>query len=207
MFEDTAHGFLVGGSLIVAVGAQNAFVLRAGLAKRHVGLVVFVCALADSVLIAAGVAGFGTVIRQDRTLLIAVGVVGAAFLAGYGLLSLRKSIRPQVLVPAERVPVSRAATLRLVLAFTLLNPHVYLDTVVLVGSVAAQIEARPDRLAFGGGAVLASVSWFTMLGYGSRVLAPVFESARAWRVLDAAIGLIMLGLAIALALNTARVAS
>lgn len=202
MLSAAVQGFLVSGALIVAIGAQNAFVLRMGLARRHVGLVVAVCAICDALLIIAGVAGFGSLVRQHEAIMIAVGALGVAFLASYGVLSLRRALQRHALTPAAGVPTTRRAALQMALAFTLLNPHVYLDTVVLIGGYAAQFDATIERAAFAAGACTASVTWFTALGYGSRALAPVFGSARAWRILDTGIGLVMLTLAGLLAAST-----
>ena len=193
------QGFLLGGGLIVAIGAQNAFVLRQGLARRFVAMVCLVCALSDAALIAVGVAGVGTLVAASAGLLRAATIGGAVFLAGYGLLAVRRAFAGAALDtgPAER-PASRIAALSACLAFTFLNPHVYLDTVVLVGSVSGT-HAGPARLAFAGGAVAASFVWFFALGYGARALAPLFVRPAAWRVLDLAIAAVMFALAWGLA--------
>jgi len=187
-------GFLTGLSLIVAIGAQNAFVLRQGLQRRHVALVVAVCAVSDLVLILAGVAGIGTIVERAPLVLDVVRWLGAFFLVGYGLLAARRALRGGQLEAAAARQLSTAGALAAALAFTWLNPHVYLDTVLLVGSIAST-HGTPGRWWFAAGACVASLSWFTALGYGARVLAPVFRRPNAWRVLDAGIALVMLTLA------------
>jgi L-lysine exporter family protein LysE/ArgO len=190
-------GLGLGLSLIVAIGAQNAFVLRQGLRGRFVGPVVLVCVLSDLALIAAGVAGAGAVVQGRPGLLDVVRVAGAAFLAGYGFLAARRAWRPRALeTQDDAAPGSLAATLGTALALTWLNPHVYLDTVVLLGSIA---QSHPGRQWwFAAGAALGSVAWFTALGYGARALTPVFRRRSAWRVLDAGIAAVMLALAVSL---------
>jgi L-lysine exporter family protein LysE/ArgO len=191
-------GFALGLTLIVAIGAQNAFVLRQGLRREHVGAVVLFCAVADAVLIAAGVAGLAVLLGERPMLAAALTAGGALFLAFYGLRALARAARPGALhAGSGAAPASRRAALAEAAAFTLLNPHVYLDTVLLVGSVgASQGEAR---LQFVAGAAAASALWFGSLGYGARLLAPLFARPRAWRVLDLLIGLTMLGIAAMLA--------
>ena len=190
-------GLGFGLSLIVAIGAQNAFVLRQGLRREHVLAVVLVCALSDAVLILLGIAGAGAVIEAVPVVLTVVRYAGAAFLLVYGLLAARRALRPAALTadgPAVRA--SLAATVGTTLAFTWLNPHVYLDTVVLLGSIA---NTHGDgRWWFGVGAVLGSIIWFTALGYGARLLQPVFAKPAAWRVLDAVIAVVMVALAVSL---------
>ncbi len=187
-------GFALGLTLIVAIGAQNAFVLRQGLRREHVGSIVLFCAVADALLIAAGVAGLATLLGHRPALAAALTAGGALFLAVYGLRALWRAARPGALHAGSGTPPpSRSAALAQAAAFTLLNPHVYLDTVLLVGSVgASQGEARGWFVA---GAATASALWFSALGYGARLLAPVFARPRAWQVLDALIGLTMLAIA------------
>ena len=191
------EGFLLGASLIIAIGAQNAFVLRQGLVRRHVFAVATVCALSDLMLIAAGVGGLGTLVREAPSLLAAVSLGGAAFLAAYGLMSFHRALRPGALAPAERATAGLAATVATCLALTFLNPHVYLDTVVLVGALSAR-HAGAGSAAFGAGAGLASITWFYGLGYGARLAAPIFARPMAWRILDTLIGVVMLALALRL---------
>ena len=189
-------GFLLGASLIVAIGAQNAFVLRQGLRREHVFWVCLICALSDAVLIAAGVAGFGVLIANLPWLAPVMRFGGAAFLAGYGLRSLWSAWAAQgALNPANDVPKSLSATIITCLAFTWLNPHVYLDTVMLLGSVSTRYAGRA---AFAAGAITSSFLFFFSLGYGARLLRPLFANPKAWRVLDAIIGVTMLALAVKL---------
>ena len=192
-------GFLTMASLIVAIGAQNAYVLRTGLARHHVGLVVTVCALSDAVLVVAGVVGIGGLVTTHPGVLTAVRWVGAAYLVGYGMLCLRNARHPKALHADGSAP-SRGGVLATVLALTWLNPHVYLDTVLLVGSIANQ-QGPDGRWWFTAGAVAASVAWFTALGYGARLLAPLFARPSTWRVLDVAIGLVMFAVAASLVLG------
>ena len=189
-------GFALGFSLILAIGAQNAFVLRQGLRRAHVFWTCLVCALSDAVLIALGVAGFGALAEGWPWFAVAMRWGGAAFLIWYGARSLRAALAGGAALRAARdEATSLRRTLLTVLAFTWLNPHVYLDTVVLIGSISAQYA---ERLAFGLGAVLASFTFFFGLGYGARLLAPVFARPAAWRVLDAVIGLTMWAIAASL---------
>jgi L-lysine exporter family protein LysE/ArgO len=191
-----AAGFLTCLSLIVAIGAQNAFVLRQGVRREHVVPVVVVCALSDAALISAGIAGLGSVLLSHPAALTATRYAGAAFLLLFGLAAARRAVRPGVLRPAATGPAALGPTLLACLGFTFLNPHVYLDTVVLLGALANQHDGA--RWVFGAGAVSASVLWFTALGLGARHLAPLFARPTAWRVLDALVALAMVGLAVAL---------
>src|SRR5471032_57250 len=187
-------GFLLGLSLIIAIGAQNAFVLRQGLRKEHVFWVCLICALSDAALIAAGVAGFGALVTAVPWLAPVMRFGGAAFLFAYAVRSLWSAWRnPGTLNPSADVRKSLGATLAACLAFTWLNPHVYLDTVVLLGSVSTRYAGQ--RAAFALGAMSASFLFFFALGYGARLLRPLFANPRAWRVLDALIGITMLLLA------------
>lgn len=203
MFEPLLRGFLSGGALIVAIGAQNAFVLERGLARSHVLAICLICALSDAVLIAAGVGGLGSLIVRQPSLITVVTVGGALFLFAYAALALRRAIRPSaLLVRGERAMTLRAAV-GTCLALTFLNPHVYLDTVVLLGSLSARYGATEGRLLFAVGAMGASFAWFFALGYGARLLAPLFARPAAWRVLDGVIAIVMavLGLSLVLSLN------
>lgn len=187
-------GFLLCLSLIVAIGAQNAFVLRQGLRREHVFAVCMVCALSDAVLISAGVAGFGALVTALPWLAPAMRYGGALFLAAYGLRSLWAAWRGGAgLDPAADERKSLGATILTCLAFTWLNPHVYLDTLVLLGSISAGYGGQ--RVAFAAGASASSVLFFFTLGYGARLLRPLFANPAAWRVLDAIIGITMLALA------------
>ncbi|YAL82234.1 LysE/ArgO family amino acid transporter [Dermacoccaceae bacterium W4C1] len=187
-------GAMTGLSLIVAIGAQNAFVLRQGLTGRHVGVVVAVCIAVDAVLICAGVAGIGAVTAKVPWLLDVLRWAGAAYLTWFGIRSLMSAAKPNSL-RAERDRVrGRGQVLRAVLAVSLLNPHVYLDTMVMLGSLANQ-HGEAGRWLFALGAVTGSVLWFTCLGYGARSLSGRLSSPSTWRVLDTVIGVTMLVLA------------
>lgn len=183
-------GFFLGGGLIIAIGAQNAYVLRQGLLKNHVFWISFFCALSDALLIALGVAGFGALVSSSPALLKAVAIFGALFLFWYGFTAFRRALHPQTLEAAANERPSLRQALLTIAAFTFLNPHVYLDTVVLVGGYSAQY---PDngRYIFGAGAAIASFVWFFSLGYGARLLEPLFRKPLAWRILDTMIGVVM----------------
>ena len=192
------NGFLLGGGLIIAIGAQNAFILRQGLMRQHVFILCFIASLADATLIGIGVAGFGTIVQRNETLLTLVTVGGVLFLLTYAFIAFRRALTPTAMAQAENKSVPLSSAISTLLAFTFLNPHVYLDTVALVGGISAQYFGF-DRLAFGLGAGAASFVWFYGLGYGARLLTPVFASAKAWRLLDFGIAAIMLFLALGLA--------
>ena len=197
MFFTALAGFGFGLSLIVAIGAQNAFVLRQGLKREHVLAVVVVCAASDAALILLGIAGAGAVIQTAPVVLTLVRFAGAAFLLAYGVLAARRAIHPAALTAGAPVVRTRLATTLLsVLALTWLNPHVYLDTVVLLGSIAN--THGDDRWWFGLGAVVGSVVWFAALGFGARLVQPVFARPAAWRALDAIIAVIMIAIAVSL---------
>jgi L-lysine exporter family protein LysE/ArgO len=198
-------GFALGGSLIVAIGAQNAFVLRQGLRRSHVFAVATTCVLCDLLLIALGAVGFGSLIARFPTITSIAAWAGAAFLIAYGVMAFRSAIRPAVLHAAEARTVfaSTGAAVLATLAVSLLNPHVYLDTIVLIGSLAAQYPPQPRAL-FALGAATASMLWFYALAYGARTLAPLFDRPSAWRVLDTLIGVIMLSIAASLVLGQLR---
>jgi len=190
-FSVFVQGLALSLGLIVAIGAQNAFVLRQGLRREHVGSVVVFCAVADAVLIAAGVLGMAQALGRSPNLARALALAGAIFLAAYGWQALRRARQSHQLKAATGgAALVRSAALAQAAAFTLLNPHVYLDTVLLVGSIGAQ---QPVALRgwFIAGASSASVSWFALLGFGARWLAPWFARPRAWQVLDALIGATM----------------
>lgn len=194
-------GFGLGISLIAAIGAQNAFVLRQGLKGEHVALVVAICALSDAALIAAGVAGAGALSGESAWIGQALRWGGVAFLTLYGLRALRAAARGGqsglvAQVEAGRAPAGAVAAQ--CLAFTFLNPHVYLDTVALVGAVSAR-AASP--WSFGAGAMAASLVFFSALGFGARLLRPIFATPAAWRLLDLLVGVVMLALAAGLALG------
>jgi len=183
-------GLGMGAGLIMAIGAQNAFVLRQGLLKRYVFVCALICSLCDMVLISAGVAGMGSLIMAHPTLLTLAKWGGALFLAYYGLRSAIAAFKTGSLAAAPQGASGYAAAVAMAFSFSLLNPHVYLDTVVLLGAVGGQ---QPDggRVEFAVGAMSASVLWFFGLAYGARLLAPLFARPVAWRVLDALIAVVM----------------
>src|SRR5690606_10031608 len=197
MLSPFISGFLLGGSLIVAIGAQNAFILRQGLLRQHVFVLCLVCALSDAVLIAAGVGGLGMLVAHFPLLLTAVTIGGALFLFAYALLALRRALDPRALEAARGGEANLGAALAACLAFTFLNPHVYLDTVLLIGSISATHEGVA-RIAFGAGAAAASFVWFFGLGYGARLLQPLFARPSAWRILDLVIAAVMAAIGISL---------
>ncbi|MBM7066901.1 LysE/ArgO family amino acid transporter [Actibacterium sp. 188UL27-1] len=188
------HGFGLGFSLILAIGAQNAFVLRQGLRRSHVLAVALTCAVSDALLIAVGVAGFASIVSAVPGLVPVLTYGGAAFLIAYGALALRSAWRGGgVLTAAEDGAERLGPVLATCLALTWLNPHVYLDTVVLVGSISSKYEGA--RLAFAFGAMSASFVFFFSLAYGARLLRPAFARPSAWRVLDVVVALIMWAIA------------
>lgn len=189
-------GFAVSGALIVAIGAQNAFVLRQGLRREHVGPIVAFCACSDILLIAAGVAGIGAALGHLPGLAVALTLCGALFLLAYGGRSLGHALHPSAGLAADGKGTASplGAVMLRTAGFTLLNPHVYLDTVLVVGAVGAAQPAG-GQTAFVAGAGLASTLWFLALGYGARLLTPFFARPAAWRVLDALVGATMLALA------------
>jgi len=192
-----ASGLALGLGLIVAIGAQNAFVLRQGLRLEHVTAVVAVCTVSDIALIAAGVLGAGAALSRLPWLIPVVCFAGAAFLLAYGALAARRALRPGSLVPdAAGARAGLAVTVATCAALTWLNPHVYLDTVVLLGSMSSTYGEH--RWQFGVGAAVGSLLWFTGLGYGARLLRPVFARPTAWRVLDAVIAVVMGALGVSL---------
>jgi L-lysine exporter family protein LysE/ArgO len=193
-------GFLTGISLIFAIGAQNAFVLRQGLRREYVGLVVSICAASDALLILIGTSFLGTVLPTIPVLSYIMKFAGAAFLAIYGSLRLWDAwIRNSSLVVQEHRTISAWAVAAHCLALTWLNPHVYLDTILLLGSISAQYS--PFENLFGWGAASASLIFFIILGYGARFLAPLFLRRHTWVILDVAIGVLMWGLALNLILG------
>lgn len=191
-------GLGAGFALIIAIGAQNAFVLRQGIRGEHVFLVVAVCTISDIVLIAAGILGIGEIIKAAPVVVVIIRWAGAAFLLGYALLAAKRALRPGVLKADGRTgAISAKVALVTVLTLTWLNPHVYLDTVLLLGSLANQHGDL--RWWFGAGTALASIIWFAALGYGARYLRPIFAKPSAWRVLDGIIAVVMFLLALKMA--------
>jgi L-lysine exporter family protein LysE/ArgO len=189
-------GFVLSISLILAIGAQNAFLLKHGLRRLHVLPIVLVCATSDAILIIAGVAGFGALAEAVPWFEIAMRYGGAAFLFWYGLQNARSAWRGGTAMESESdVKTALGPTLLTLLAITWLNPHGYLDTVVLIGSISAQYD---DRFAFGAGAALGSFAFFFALGYGARLLSPIFARPSAWRILDGVIALTMWAIALSL---------
>jgi L-lysine exporter family protein LysE/ArgO len=188
------EGFALGGSLIVAIGAQNAFVLRQGLKRQHVFLSAAFCSVADLALISAGVFGLGALVREQAWFLTLMTWGGAAFLGWYGTKAARRAWKPGTLEAGDQAPLSLTAVVGTLAAFTFLNPHVYLDTVLLLGGLGAR-HPTGERPWFVLGASLASVTWFFGLAYGARLLAPLFQRPVTWRVLDGLIAAVMFLLA------------
>lgn len=200
MFQAVVSGFLLGLSLIVAIGGQNAFVLRQGLRQQHVAAVVAICVISDVILIFAGVAGMGRLVATVPGLIDALKWIGVVFLLIYGALRFRSALEgSERMMVAGEAEQSLTAAIGACLLFTWANPHVYIDTVLLVGALAAQYA--PHNLAFGFGAACASVAFFSALGFGARLLTPLFAQSRAWVVLEVLIGLTMWAIALRLALD------
>lgn len=192
-------GFFASFALIAAIGAQNAFVLRQGIRREHVLPVVAMCTVSDIVLIAAGIGGVGALITAHPSAVNVAKFGGAAFLIGYGLLAAKRAWRPSALTPSDAAPARLGAVLITCAALTFLNPHVYLDTVVLLGTLAN--ESGDGRWLFGVGAVTASAVWFTSLGLGARRLAGLFATPSTWRILDGIIAVMMPALGLSLAVS------
>ena len=201
MLHTYLQGFAIGLSLIVAIGAQNAFVLKQGLKKQAVFWVCFVCALSDSILVVLGITGFATVIQLYPELVGFAKWAGAVFLLWYGLQHAIQAFKSnQSLHAGSQNEIQLSKIIMVCLALTWLNPHVYLDTVVLIGSISTQFEQT--KLYFTLGVITASWLFFFSLGYGARVLIPVFANPKAWKVLDVVIALIMWSIAISLIMTT-----
>ena len=194
MLTAAVAGFLLGGSLIVAIGAQNAFVIRQGVSGHHVFWICLFCAASDALLIWSGVFGLGALVKALPAFVPVMTYGGAAFLAWYGSVALRRALSPAALRDNADDAGSLTAALSACAAFTFLNPHVYLDTVILVGSIANARHAG-EQLPFAGGASLASLVWFFLIGYGARALRPWLAQPRVWRVIDFTIAAIMFLLA------------
>lgn len=188
-------GLLTGLALIIAIGAQNAFVLRQGIRREHVGVVVALCIVSDALLILGGTAGIGVLVSRFPVALDVLRWGGAAYLTWWAIRSFLSALKPAALT--AEAPRSRGSVVATTLALTYLNPHVYLDTVVLLGSLANQ-QGDGTRWVFAAGAVVGSIIWFCALGYGARALSGVLKSPRTWRVVDLVIGVVMLALAIKL---------
>lgn len=192
-------GLLTGAGLIVAIGPQNVFVLRQGVARRHTGSIVAVCAISDVVLIVAGVAGLGAIVAAHPQVITVAKMVGGLYVLGLGLLAAKRCLRSNEAISAnaeEAESAGRWVAVGTALALTWLNPHVYLDTVLTMGAIAN--GHGNGKWAFAIGACLASILWFAALGGGARRLSRFFASPRAWKILDAVVALIMIGMAIAL---------
>jgi L-lysine exporter family protein LysE/ArgO len=189
-------GFLAGLSLIVAIGAQNAFVIRQGLTRQHVFVVVAICALCDALLIALGIAGLGAIIQGLPWLLEIVRWFGVLYLSWFGIKSVRSAFKNEVMDASGAQTTSLAKVVGAVLGFTLLNPHVYLDTVILLGSISNQFA---DKWAFGFGAMTASAVWFSSIGFGAKAASRFMSKPSFWRVLDSLIAVIMFSIALFLA--------
>jgi len=195
-------GFLTGLSLIVAIGAQNAFVLRLGIQGqvRLIAPVVAICAASDAVLITVGILGIGAILAAAPAALVVIRILGSGFLIVYGLLAARRAMKPAALTAAAKAPTQRLGiAVTTAIAFTWLNPHVYLDTVLFLGSVANQ-QGVHERWWWAAGAIIASCVWFSALGFGARLLRPIFERPSAWRVLDSIIAAVMIALGLRLAI-------
>ncbi|HKK32654.1 MAG TPA: LysE/ArgO family amino acid transporter [Desulfomicrobiaceae bacterium] len=188
------QGMSTGGGLIVAIGAQNAFVLSQSVRRNHHLTAALICMAADILLISLGVSGVGTAIAANAVLQSAAAWGGAAFLCWYGISALRSALRPSALTTDRDTARSLRSVVLTTLAVTFLNPHFYLDTLILLGSISAQYP-EPARPMFGMGAMTASVIWFVLLSLGGQALAPLFARPSAWRVLDCLVGTVMFSLA------------
>ena len=198
MLSAAGTGFVTAFTLILAIGAQNAFVLRQWLMRAHVFWLCLLCALSDAILIAAGVFGFGALVALLATFPRMMSLGGAVFLLVYGALRFLSAYRGEYHMVIAGKSVGLWATLAVGAAFTWLNPHVYLDTLGLIGAISTRYSEIADRLVFGIGAASASFVFFFSLGYGAQLLAPIMQSARAWRLLDLGIGAVMWMLALGL---------
>ncbi|MTI11195.1 LysE/ArgO family amino acid transporter [Curvivirga aplysinae] len=191
LYTAALQGFLLGAGLIIAIGAQNAFILKQGLKREYVFALSTFCFLSDALLIIAGIAGMGTLVSSNPTFTKIAAIGGALFLIWFGFNSFRSAFKGESLSASkESSPKSLWKAVALVAALTWLNPHVYLDTVVMLGSIAGQYPAD-ERIYFAGGAVFASMAWFYTLGYGAAWLAPIFAKPMSWKILDFSIGIVM----------------
>jgi L-lysine exporter family protein LysE/ArgO len=200
VFSPFLSGFALSAALIMAIGAQNLFVLRQGLRREHVGAVVLFCGSADALLIAAGVGGVGAFLSAAPQLTLGLTIGGAAFLGWYGIKALQRMAAPAAIAVASGEAVTLGRAIAATAGFTFLNPHVYLDTVLLMGT-AGSSQPLALRPVFVIGAASASFVWFAALGYGARMLVPLFARPAAWRILDAVVGMTMLALAASLLLR------
>lgn len=194
LFPTFLTGFAMSAALIMAIGAQNLFVLRQGLKREHVGPVVLFCGCADAILIAVGVGGVGALLGAMPQLTLALTIGGVSFLTWYGLKAFMRMMAPEAMTVTMQGGTTLRRAMGATAAFTFLNPHVYLDTVLLMGA-AGSAHAPALRPVFVAGAATASITWFAALGYGARILTPLFARPAAWRILDAIVGVVMLTLA------------
>jgi L-lysine exporter family protein LysE/ArgO len=194
-------GFLVGGSLIIAIGAQNATLLRMGLLRRHVGLAVAICIIGDASLIALGIAGVGSFLTDHVVVLSVLRWSGAAYLGGFALLSLRSALRGGRTLASDPSLTSTNVAVTMI-TVTWLNPHVYVDTVMVMGTVSTSFHH--DAVWFGVGALICSILWFSTLGFGARLLRPLFQRPSMWRILDAGVGVIVASVAVNLTVSALR---
>ncbi|MCY7296307.1 LysE/ArgO family amino acid transporter [Alteromonas sp. a30] len=199
MIEIFTKGFLVSGGLIMAIGTQNAFVLKQGLLKQHIGSVILICFLCDVLLISSGVLGLGYLLEKVPSLSQILAVLGAAFLLWYGFNAFKSAWRgtSHLALHENNTQKTRNQLIAMTLAITLLNPHVYLDTLVIVGGIGGTLSPI-EKPWFLFGALVASSVWFVSLGYGSRMLTPLFAKPRTWQWLDAGIGIMMWWIALEL---------
>jgi L-lysine exporter family protein LysE/ArgO len=200
MFLAILKGFTTGGSLIIAIGAQNAFVIQQGLLRRHLFLTAFLCSLLDALLIILGVLGFGQIITEYPFAVELSKYFAIIFLIFYGTLSFKSVFKAKSLENEGKSLPNKRKTIAILLALCLLNPHVYLDTVILLGSIASQ-QPIHEQLHFAFGAMIASFAWFFSITYGSRILAPFLQKPMAWRIIDGLIAITMWGIALSLLLN------
>lgn len=196
MLTTLIQGFTLGASLIIAIGSQNAFVLRQGLKKEYVFTICTICFLCDALLILLGVGGFGKLVASSHNFMLMARWGGAIFLFLYGIRSFRSACRNGALFVDDSKHLFSGFkwAIATTLALTLLNPHVYLDTVILLGSIAGQFPEE-ERQAFAIGAAFASMLWFYGIGYGARILTPLFQKKISWKILDILIGMVMWGIA------------
>lgn len=190
-------GFFTGLSLIVAIGAQNAFVIKQGLLRQHVLLIVAICAVSDAALIFLGIGGLGALVQSNTSVLEVIRWFGVLYLTWFGIKSIRSALTNQSLVASESGTTSAKKIATTVLALTFLNPHVYLDTVILLGSVGNQFNE--DRWFFAVGASVASFAWFSTIGFGARAASKYMSKPIFWKILDSAIAVVMFTIAITLA--------
>lgn len=198
MLTTIYKGFFITFSLIVAIGAQNAYILKLGLQRTYVPIVVLLCILFDISLISIGVLGLGTIIEGNQLLINTIAIIGIVFLTIYGLLSFKAAIKNESLKIDDKVKTNPLKkVIGMLLVFTFLNPHTYLDTILLIGGIGANIE-NDLKVYFLLGAACASTLWFSLLGFGARLLIPLFQKPITWKILDIAIGFIMLTIAYSL---------